>query len=377
MIKKDYYEILGINREANEQEIKKAYKRLAIKYHPDRNHGDKKAEGKFKEIKEAYDVLSDKNKRSSYDQYGHSAFDNGTNEFNGNFTSTGSDFGDIFGDVFGDIFGNKRDSKYSRGSDLQFDISLTLEQAVMGVKRKINIPTFITCDVCNGNGSKFGNRFKKCFECNGKGQIYIRQGFFSVQQTCSSCNGKGQIITEFCRKCFGKGRVRKNKVLSIKIPSGVNTGDRIKLSGEGEAGEMGAKHGDLYVNINVYKHSIFWRDGNNLHCEVPINFSTAALGGIVDIPTLNGKVSLRIPPETQTGKIFRMRGKGVRSVNSRSVGDLMCRIVVETPVKLNEKQKSILRKFEESIDNGNNGKNIPRSKSFLESVKKFFDNLTK
>ncbi|VAY02159.1 Chaperone protein DnaJ [Arsenophonus endosymbiont of Aleurodicus dispersus] len=377
MSKRDYYQVLGVTKTADEREIKKSYKRLAMKYHPDRNQGDKEAESKFKEIKEAYEILTDAQKRAAYDQYGHAAFEQGGvgSGFSGSFTS-GADFSDIFGDVFGDIFGGSRRQRSSRGADLQYEITLTLEEAVFGVSKEIRIPTLEKCNVCNGNGTKRGKKLETCSTCHGVGQVQIRQGFFAVQQTCPTCNGGGQIIKEPCIKCHGHGRVEKYKTLSVKIPSGVNTGDRIRLNSEGEVGKNGAPAGDLYVQVNVARHAIFERDSNNLYCEVPINFAVAALGGEIDIPTLDGRVSLKIPAETQTGKIFRMKGKGVKPVRGGIIGDLMCRILVETPVKLNEKQKALLKEFGESLNGESYGKNSPRSKSFLESVKNFFDNLT-
>ncbi|WP_066283163.1 MULTISPECIES: molecular chaperone DnaJ [Arsenophonus] len=380
MAKKDYYQVLGVIKTANEKEIKKAYKRLAMKYHPDRNQGDKRAESKFKEIKEAYEILTDEQKRAAYDQYGHAAFEQSGMSgggFSGGFSSSG-DFSDIFGDVFGDIFGSGRRQRSStRGADLQYEMTLTLEEAVYGVSKEIRIPTLDRCIVCNGSGTKAGIKPETCSTCHGVGQVQMRQGFFAVQQSCPSCHGNGFIIKEPCIKCHGHGRVEKYKTLSVKIPKGVNTGDRIRLNGEGEVGENGAPAGNLYVQVNVARHAIFERDGNNLYCEVPINFSVAALGGEIDVPTLDGRVNLKIPAETQTGKIFRMRGKGVRDVRGGIIGDLMCRIFVETPVKLNDRQKLLLQEFGESLNCDSSSRNSPRSKSFLDSVKKFFDDLTK
>ncbi|MBK5143238.1 molecular chaperone DnaJ [Budviciaceae bacterium BWR-B9] len=376
MAKKDYYEVLGVGRDADEREIKKAYKRLAMKHHPDRNQGDKDSEEKFKEIKEAYEILTDAQKKAAYDQYGHAAFEQGGmggGGFGGGF-SGGGDFNDIFGDVFGDIFGGRR-QRASRGSDLQYTMTLTLEEAVRGVAKEIRIPTLAECDVCHGSGAKAGTSSTTCSTCHGAGQVQMRQGFFAVQQTCPTCHGRGKIIKDPCNKCHGQGRVEKTKTLSVKIPAGVDTGDRIRLSGEGEAGENGAPAGDLYVQVQVKQHPIFERDGNNLYCEVPINFAMAALGGEIEVPTLDGRVNLKVPAETQTGKLFRMRGKGVKSVRGGSQGDLLCRVVVETPVKLNEKQKELLRELEESLGGEKGAKNSPRSKSFFDGVKKFFDDL--
>ncbi|MBG2876785.1 molecular chaperone DnaJ [Proteus alimentorum] len=379
MAKRDFYEVLGLSKTADEKEIKRAYKRLAMKYHPDRNQGDKESEAKFKEIKEAYEILSDAQKRAAYDQYGHAAFEQGGfgGQGGGGFGG-GADFGDIFGDVFGDIFGGgRRQQRAARGSDLQYNMDLTLEEAVRGVAKEIRIPTLETCDKCHGSGAKEGTSAETCSTCHGAGQVHLRQGFFTVQQACPTCHGRGKVIKEPCSKCHGDGRVERAKTLSVKIPAGVDTGDRIRLSGEGEAGENGAPAGDLYVQVHVRQHHIFERDGNNLYCEVPINFAIAALGGEIEVPTLDGRVKLKIPAETQTGKMFRMKGKGVKSVRSSSIGDLMCRVVVETPVKLNEKQKELMQQLGESFGGKSGEKNTPRSKSFLDGVKKFFDDLTK
>ncbi|KLU20076.1 molecular chaperone DnaJ, partial [Proteus mirabilis] len=378
MAKRDFYEVLGLSKTADEKEIKRAYKRLAMKYHPDRNQGDKESEAKFKEIKEAYEILSDAQKRAAYDQYGHAAFEQGGfgGQGGGGFGG-GADFGDIFGDVFGDIFGGgRRQQRAARGSDLQYNMDLTLEEAVRGVAKEIRIPTLETCDKCHGSGAKEGTSAETCSTCHGAGQVHLRQGFFTVQQACPTCHGRGKVIKEPCSKCHGDGRVERSKTLSVKIPAGVDTGDRIRLSGEGEAGENGAPAGDLYVQVHVRQHHIFERDGNNLYCEVPINFAIAALGGEIEVPTLDGRVKLKIPAETQTGKMFRMKGKGVKSVRSSSIGDLMCRVVVETPVKLNEKQKELMQQLGESFGGKSGEKNTPRSKSFLDGVKKFFDDLT-
>ncbi|MEY0451065.1 molecular chaperone DnaJ [Proteus terrae] len=379
MAKRDFYEVLGLSKTADEKEIKRAYKRLAMKYHPDRNQGDKDSEAKFKEIKEAYEILSDAQKRAAYDQYAHAAFEQGGfgGQGGGGFGG-GADFGDIFGDVFGDIFGGgRRQQRAARGSDLQYNMDLTLEEAVRGVAKEIRIPTLETCDKCHGSGAKEGTSAETCSTCHGAGQVHLRQGFFTVQQACPTCHGRGKVIKEPCSKCHGDGRVERSKTLSVKIPAGVDTGDRIRLSGEGEAGENGAPAGDLYVQVHVRQHHIFERDGNNLYCEVPINFAIAALGGEIEVPTLDGRVKLKIPAETQTGKMFRMKGKGVKSVRSSSIGDLMCRVVVETPVKLNEKQKELMQQLGESFGGKSGEKNTPRSKSFLDGVKKFFDDLTK
>ncbi|QJC28108.1 molecular chaperone DnaJ [Enterobacteriaceae endosymbiont of Plateumaris braccata] len=366
MSEKDYYEILGVAKNAKDREIKQAYKRLAIKFHPDRNQGKKEAENKFKEIKQAYEILSDKQKRSAYDQYGHSAFEQD------NINNT-TDFGDIFGDVFGDIFGNSRNYKSNKGNDLKYAINISLEEAVKGTIKEIKIPFLKKCTNCNGTGAQ--GSLQNCYTCNGHGQIQMRQGFFTVQQTCPNCNGKGTLIKKLCITCKGKGKVEKYKILSIKIPSGINTGDRIRLNGEGDLGNNGAPSGDLYIEIRIKKHPLFVREENNLFCELPINFSIAALGGNLDIPTLNGYVKIKIPPETQTGKIFRLRNKGIKSIRDNLIGDLLCKIIVETPVNLNDKQKIMLHNLGKTFFKSNNYKNIPKYKKFIKNIKLFFDNL--
>lgn len=378
MAKKDYYQILGVSKSAEEREIKKSYKRLAMKYHPDRNQGDKNAENKFKEIKEAYEVLINEEKRSAYDQYGHAAFENG-NSNNGTYSTftSSADFGDIFGDVFGDIFGGNRTQRAKKGSDLCYNIEISLEEAVKGVKKEIRIPTLKKCTTCYGSGAHSGTKSQSCSTCHGKGQIHIRKGFFTVQQSCPACHGKGSVIKNPCNICYGQGRVKTHKILSVQIPSGVDTNDRIRLNNEGEAGANGAPSGDLYVQMTVKKHPIFEREENNLYCEVPINFTMAALGGQIEVPTLDGKVKLKIPSETQSGKLFRVRGKGVKSVQNRNQGDLLCRVVVETPVNLNEQQKYLLNQLGNSFVGFKGEKNSPRSKRFFDGVKRFFDDLTK
>ena len=368
--KRDYYEILGLSRNATEAEIKKAYRRLAMKHHPDRNPDNAKAEEKFKEAKEAYDILSDERKRTAYDQFGHAGVDT---------SSAGGvgGFGDIFDSVFGDIFGGGgarggRERVY-RGADLRYDMDLNLEEAVAGKTIKIRVPKQIQCESCGGSGAKKGSTPVSCPTCNGIGQVRMQQGFFSVQQTCPQCRGKGKTINDPCNICRGQGRVRDSKTISVKVPPGVDTGDRIRLTGEGEAGENNGPSGDLYVHVLVKEHAIFTRDGINLHCDVPISFVTAALGGELEIPTLEGKVKLKIPAETQSGKLFRLRSKGVRSVRTSSKGDLLCRVMVETPVKLTKKQKELLSEFEESTNN-NGHKHSPQAHSWLDGVKRFFDN---
>lgn len=379
MSKRDYYEVLGVSKDASERDIKKAYKRLAMKYHPDRTAGDKELETKFKEVKEAYEILTDDQKRQMYDQYGHAAFEQGGGGGHGGFGGGHGDFGDVFGDVFGDIFGGgggRRQSRQQRGSDLRYNMDLTLEEAVRGKEVEIKVPTWVSCDPCDGSGAKAGSKPKTCTTCHGAGQVQMRQGFFAVQQTCPTCQGQGQIISDPCNKCHGQGRVEKTKTLSVKIPAGVDTGDRIRLSGEGEAGVHGAPAGDLYVQVSVREHDIFVREGNNLYCEVPISFTTSGLGGEIQVPTLDGRAKLKIPSETQTGKMFRMRGKGVKSVRSGAQGDLICKVVIETPVNLNERQRELLKELEESMGT-DSSKNRPKEQGFFDGVKKFFDDLTK
>jgi molecular chaperone DnaJ len=374
MAKRDYYEVLGIDRDASDAELKKAYRRLAMKYHPDRNPNDAQAEERFKEAKEAFEVLSDRHKRAAYDQFGHAGLDphgRGGPGFGGP-----SGFGDIFDSVFGDIFGGtgRGGSRAYRGADLRYDLEMTLEDAVAGTEIKIRVPTLIECETCDGRGSRSGRAPDTCGTCAGIGQVRMQQGFFSVQQTCPRCRGSGRVISDPCAKCNGTGKARGNKTISVKVPAGVDNGDRIRLTGEGEPGQNGGPPGDLYVNVVVKPHPIFVREENDLRCEVPIDFVTAALGGEFEVPTLEGRVILKIPPETQTGKMFRLRGKGVRSVRGGQVGDLICRVAVETPVNLNKEQKELLRQFAESLSGGGDT-HSPRATSWLDGVKKFFEEM--
>jgi molecular chaperone DnaJ len=377
MSKRDYYEVLGVSQSASEKEVKKAYKKLAMKYHPDRTAGDKAKEETFKEVKEAYEVLNDDQKRAAYDQYGHAAFEQGGHGGfgGGGGGGFGQDFGDIFGDIFGGGGGGGRGrQRQQRGSDLRYNVDLSLEDAVKGKSLEIKVPTYVNCEPCDGSGAKPGTSAKTCSTCHGHGQVQMRQGLFAVQQTCPTCGGSGKVITDKCSSCYGEGRVKKTKTLSVKIPAGVDTGDRIRLSGEGEAGENGAPAGDLYVQVNVREHEIFVRDENHLYCEVPISFIAAALGGEIEVPTLGGKVKLKVPKETQTGKMFRLRGKGVKSVRSSSTGDLMCKVVIETPVNLSGDQADLLRQLEEKMANSTK-KHSPKETGFFDGVKKFFDDL--
>ena len=371
--KRDYYEVLGLDRGASAGDVKKAYRRLAMKHHPDRNAGDGAAEEKFKEASEAYEVLSDAEKRGAYDRFGHAGVDpNAGGGFNG------ASFSDVFGDVFGDIFagataGRGRRS-VQRGADLRYGLELDLEQAVGGDSVEIRIPSLAACDPCDGSGAAPGTRPETCPECRGNGQVRVSQGFFSLQQTCPRCRGAGKVIGDPCRQCGGAGRVERRKTLSVRVPAGVDDGDRIRLSGEGEAGFNGGPPGDLYVQIAVRDHPIFERDGMDLFCDVPISFVEAALGGELEVPTLDGRVRLSIPPETQTNKVFRLRNKGAPSARRRGVGDLLCRVVVETPVELTEGQKTQLRAFGEALA-GNDHKHSPKGASWFKSVKEFFEGL--
>jgi len=376
MSKRDYYEVLGVSRDINEADLKKAYRRLAMKHHPDRNADNAESEGKFKEAKEAYDILSNPQKRAAYDQFGHAGIDPSAGMGGGGFG--GGDFGDIFGDVFGDIFGGARrrggGPRAHRGADLRYNLELSLEDAVAGTTVDIRVPTLVNCETCGGSGAKKGTSATTCTTCGGVGQVRMQQGFFSVQQTCPNCRGQGKTISDPCPDCRGQGRVQKHKTLSVKVPAGVDNGDRIRLGGEGEAGELGGPSGDLYVQIQVRPHPIFRREDNDLLCEMPISIGAATLGGELEVPSLNGRMKLKIPPETQSGKVFRMRGKGVRSVRGGVTGDLMCRVHIETPVNLSSKQKELLRAFEESIQGGGN-KHSPQSESWMDRVKSFFDEL--
>jgi molecular chaperone DnaJ len=373
MAKRDYYEILGVPKNASKDEIKKSYRRLAMKHHPDRNTGDGDAEGRFKEAKEAYEVLSDSDRRATYDRFGHDGLRAGPT--GGGFSAEG--FGDIFGDVFGDIFGGGRRSRTQifRGADLGYELRLDLEQAISGDAITIDVPTQVSCETCGGSGAEKGSEPVSCTTCGGSGHVRIQQGFFSIQQSCPTCRGAGTVITNPCKKCHGRGRVAKTKKLSVRVPEGVDDGDRIRLSGEGEAGRNGGPPGDLYVEIRVKHHKIFHRDGADLSCEVPISFATAALGGEVELPTLNGHVSLKIPAGTQSGKNFRLRGKGVITVRDRRQGDLFARVAVETPVNLTAGQEAALRSFDESLSAGGDRHN-PRAGGWLDTVKRFFERVS-
>ena len=378
MAKEDFYKLLGVDKNASDAEIKKSYRRMAMKFHPDRNaDAPEKAEEKFKAVKEAYEVLSDPKKRAAYDQFGHAGVDQSMGGGHGG----AADFGDIFGDVFGDIFGGggggggRRRSNVQAGSDLRYNLELTLEEAVGGTEATVKVPVLVTCGGCSGTGAKKGSSPVTCSTCQGHGQVRMQQGFFSVQQACPTCKGAGKQIKDPCRQCHGQGRVQENKTLSVKVPAGVDTGDRIRLAGEGEAGVNGGPSGDLYVQVQVKDHAIFTRDGANLYCEVPISFPTACIGGELEVPTLNGKVKLKIPAETQTGKLFRLRAKGVKPVRGGAVGDLLCRVQIETPVKLTKEQKALVAKLQESLSGGGK-QHSPQEHSWTDGVKSFFDKLT-
>ncbi len=373
MAKRDYYEILGVSRSASGDAIKKSYRRLAMKHHPDRNQDDAGAEEKFKQAKEAYEVLKDRDRRAAYDKFGHAAGRAGP--AGGGFSAEG--FGDIFGDVFGDIFGGGRRgrSQVFRGADLGYELQLDLERAIAGDSVTIEVPTQITCTGCNGSGAEKGSEPESCTTCSGVGQVRMQQGFFSIQQACPACKGSGTVISNPCHKCNGRGRLRKQKKLTVKVPAGVDDGDRIRLSGEGEAGRNSGPPGDLYVEIRVKPHKIFRRDGADLSCEVPISFATATLGGEVELPTLDGIVSLKVPAGTQSEKTFRLRGKGVTTVRDKRIGDLFAKVSIETPINLTEDQAALLQQFEGSVSAGGERHN-PRAGGWLDTVKRFFDRIS-
>ncbi|WP_296950866.1 molecular chaperone DnaJ [uncultured Massilia sp.] len=374
MAKRDFYEILGVAKGASEEDIKKAYRKLAMKYHPDRNPDNKEAEEKFKEVKEAYEMLTNPEKREAYDRYGHAGVDPNSG-MGGGFGAGG--FGDAFGDIFGDIFGGGRRGggggpQVYRGADLRYNLEITLEQAANGFDTTIRVPSWDKCDTCHGSGAKPGTSPVTCTTCHGHGQVRMQQGFFSIQQTCPKCHGSGKIIPEPCAACGGAGRIKRNKTLEVKIPAGIDNGMRIRSSGNGEPGTNGGPPGDLYVEIHIKPHQVFQREGDDLHCEMPISFSKAALGGEIEVPTLGGKVSFTIPEGTQTGKTFRLKGKGIKGVRSGYAGDLFCHVLVETPVKLTDKQKDLLREFDRLTVEGGS-KHSPQSKGWMDKVKDFFE----
>jgi len=376
MSKRDYYKVLELPKTASEVEIKKSYRRLAMKYHPDRNPNDKDAEERFKEAKEACEVLTDPQKRAAYDQFGHAGLEAAARGGGRGGFSAGDAFSDIFGDVFGDIFGGGRRggrTQVFRGADLRYELELELDKAVFGHTAEIELAKLEECETCHGSGAAKGSSPVTCDTCGGTGQVRVAQGFFQLQQTCPRCRGSGTLVRNPCDTCLGQGRVRRSKTLSVKVPPGVDTGDRIRLAGEGEAGRNGGPPGDLYVEIHVREHAIFERDGEHLSCEVPISFGAAALGGTLAVPTLDGEVTIRIPAETQSGRVFRLRDKGVKPVRGGPRGDLFCRVVVETPVNLSSEQRELIKRLEESLHGeGTAHRHAPRQKGFLEGVKRFF-----
>ncbi|HFD13405.1 MAG TPA: molecular chaperone DnaJ [Crenotrichaceae bacterium] len=369
----DYYEVLGVSRDADDATIKKAFRKLAMKHHPDRNQGNTDSEEQFKIAKEAYDILSDPQKRAAYDRFGHAGVNQGGAGFGGG--SAADAFSDMFGDVFSDIFGGSRRgggrSSVQRGADLLYDLEMTLEDAVSGAEVTIEVPVLSSCVDCNGSGAKKGTSPTTCTMCNGHGAVQMSQGIFSMQQTCPTCGGSGEQIKDRCRTCHGQGRIKKNKSLSVKIPAGVDTGDRIRLAGEGEVGLRGGPSGDLFVQVQVKEHALFQRDGRDLYCEMPIGFSTACLGGELEVPTLNGKVNLKIPAETQTGKTFRLKNKGVKQVRGGSQGDLLCKVIIETPVNLTKEQKELIKQLDSSLES-NSSRHNPQEHSWMDGLKQFF-----
>ena len=376
MAKRDFYETLGVAKNASDEEIKKAYRKLAMKFHPDRNPDSKQAEDKFKEAKEAYEMLSDPQKREAYDRFGHAGIDPNMGGAGGAGAGFGGGFSDAFGDIFGDIFGGggrqRGGPQVYRGADLRYNLDITLEQAANGFDTTIRVPSWDECDTCHGSGAKPGTSATTCGTCGGHGQVRMQQGFFSIQQTCPKCHGSGKVIADPCSPCAGSGRVKRNKTLEVKIPAGIDDGMRIRSTGNGEPGMNGGPPGDLYVEIHIKQHAVFQRDGDDLHCEMPISFAKAALGGEIEVPTLSGKVSFSVPEGTQSGKAFRLRSKGVKGVRSGFPGDLFCHVVVETPIKLTDRQKDLLREFEQLTAEGG-AKHSPQSKSWMDKVKEFFE----
>ncbi|UDG82157.1 molecular chaperone DnaJ [Candidatus Vallotia cooleyia] len=375
MAKRDYYDVLGIAKNASDSDIKKSYRKLAMKYHPDRNPGNKDAEEHFKESKEAYEILSDSQKRAAYDQYGHAGVDPNISAASAqNFGGFSDAFGDIFGDIFGQAAGGNRRSGHQvyHGSDLRYSMEITLERAAHGHETQIRIPSWILCQVCHGSGAKPDTKPETCPTCHGQGQVRMSQGFFSIQQTCPKCHGIGTYIPAPCAHCHGSGKVKETKTLEVKIPAGIDEGMRIRSAGNGEPGINGGPNGDLYVEIHIKPHSVFERDGDDLHCQMPIAFTTAVLGGEIEVPTLAGKASFTVPEGTQSGKTFRLRGKGIKGLRSSLPGDLYVHVQVETPVKLTDTQRDLLRRFENSLVEGG-ARHSPQSKGWFDRVKSFFE----
>ena len=379
MAKRDYYEVLGVAKNASDEDIKKAYRKLAMKYHPDRNQGDgaKKAEESFKEVKEAYEMLSDAQKRAAYDQYGHAGVDPNMGGRGGAGPEGFGGFAEAFGDIFGDIFGGAGGRRGGggqqvyRGNDLSYAMEISLEEAAHGKETQIRIPTWDTCDTCKGSGAKPGTSPKTCTTCNGNGTVHMRQGFFSIQQTCPHCKGSGKIIPEPCTTCNGAGKIKRQKTLEVKIPAGINEGMRIRSAGNGEPGTNGGPAGDLYIEIRIKQHDIFERDGDDLHCTVPVSMTAAALGGAIEVPTLGSKAEIELPEGTQHGKTFRLRGKGIKGIRSSYPGDLYCHITVETPVKMTEHQRKLMKELDESFK-GAGDRHSPNAKSWTDRVKDLF-----
>ena len=383
MAKRDYYQVLGVAKNASDEDIKKAYRKLAMKHHPDRNQGDgaKKSEEHFKEAKEAYEMLSDPQKRAAYDQFGHAGVDPNMGGFRpgGQGAEGFGGFAEAFGDIFGDIFGGAAAGgrraggghQVYRGADLSYAMEITLEEAAKGKDTQIRIPSWENCDTCHGTGAKPGTQPKVCTTCNGSGTVHLRQGFFSIQQTCPHCHGTGKIIPEPCTTCHGQGKIKRNKTLEVKIPAGINEGMRIRSAGNGEPGTNGGPPGDLYIEIRLKAHEIFERDGDDLHCKVPIALTSAALGGSIEVPTLSGKAEIELPEGTQDGKTFRLRGKGIKGVRSSYPGDLYCHVTVETPVRLTEHQRKLMKELDESLKKGGE-RHSPNAKSWTDRVKDLF-----
>jgi len=369
--KRDYYDVLEVNRDASDEDIKKAYRKLAMKWHPDRNPDNPKAEEKFKEAKQAYEVLSEAGRRSAYDQYGHAGVDQAAAAGAG---GAQAGFGDMFSDIFGEIFGGGRQGRSNvfRGADLRYNLEISLEQAAHGFETKIRIPTLAACETCHGSGAKPGTQPTTCTTCRGSGQVRVSQGPFSIAQTCPRCHGSGRMVAHPCTACAGAGRLKHQKTLSVRIPTGVDEGDRVRLSGEGEAGVNGGPPGDLYVQVHLKPHPVFQRDHDDLHCEMPVSFAAAGLGGEVEVPTLQGSAKIHVPGGTQTGKTFRLRGKGIKGVRSQAPGDLFCHVVVETPVNLTARQRELLQEFE-TISQKDSARHNPRAKGWFDKVKEFFE----
>ncbi len=377
MAKQDFYETLGVAKGASADDLKKAYRKLAMQYHPDRNPGDKAAEHKFKELSEAYDVLKDDQKRAAYDRFGHAAFENGGGPRAGGAGAGdfgfASGFADIFDEMFGDFVGGRRGQTNQRGSDLRYNLEVSLEEAFKGSTAQIRVPTSVGCDHCKGSGSEAGSRPVTCSTCAGAGKVRAQQGFFTIERTCPSCGGAGRVIENPCKVCGGQGRVRREKTLSVNIPAGVEDGTRIRLAGEGEAGLRGSAPGDLYIFLSVSPHRLFQRDGANIHCRVPIPMTTAALGGSLEVPTIDGvRGKVTIPPGTQSGHQFRLKGKGMSVLRSPARGDMYIEAVIETPVALNKRQQELLKEFERA---GDKDKTSPESEGFFARVKEFWEDL--